>query len=126
MSQKRLSVGFIGTGFIGKFHIRSWVSVRDADINGIVDKNLNSANEAASLIKELQVGDPKIYSSVSEMVADPNFTRLEIMEEIVETIESGNGELIGVACEKPLGRNVKEAKKMLELVEQVNLLDGYL
>jgi len=136
MSKKRLSVGFIGTGFIGKFHIRSWVSVRDSDINGIVDKNLDAANEAASLIKELQVGEPKIYSSVSEMVADPNidavwilapnFTRLEIMEEIVETIESGKGELIGVACEKPLGRNVKEAKKMLELVQQVNLLDGYL
>jgi len=136
MAKKRLSVGFIGTGFIGRFHIRSWVSVRDGDINGIVDKNPDSANEAAALIKQLKVGEPKIYSSVSEMVADPNidavwilspnFTRLEVMEEIVNTIESGKGELIGVACEKPLGRNVYEAKKMLELVKRVNLLDGYL
>ena len=93
MLKKRLSVGMIGTGFIGKFHIRSWVSVRDGDINGIVDKNLDAANEAASLIKDLKVGEPKIYSSISEMVSDPNnvllmkvsrnFTRLEIMEEIV-------------------------------------------
>ena len=122
MAKKRLSVGMIGTGFIGKFHIRSWVSVRDGDINGIVDKNLETANEAASLIRELEVGEPKIYSSVSEMVSDPNidavwilapnFTRLQIMEEIVETIESGKGNLIGVACEKPLGRNIYEAKKM--------------
>lgn len=136
MSKKRLSVGLIGTGFIGKFHIRSWISVRDGDINGIVDKNQDSANEAARLIKHLGVGEPKIFSTVAEMVADPdidaiwilspNFTRLEIMEEIVSTIESGKGELIGVACEKPLGRNVYEAKKMLELIQRVNLLDGYL
>ena len=93
MLKKRLSVGLIGTGFIGKFHIRYWVSVRDSDINGIVDPNFEAANEAASLIKELKVGEPKIYSSVSEMVSDPNidavwilspnFTRLDIMEEIV-------------------------------------------
>lgn len=136
MSKKRLSVGFIGTGFIGRFHIRSWISVRDGDINGIVDKNSEAANEAAVLVKQLGVGEPKVYSSVADMVSDPNidavwilapnFTRLEIMEEIVNTIESGKGKLVGVACEKPLGRNVAEAKKMLELVQRVNLLDGYL
>ena len=48
------------------------------------------------------------------------------MEEIVSVIESGKGELIGVTCEKPLGRNVKEAKKVLELTQRVGLLDGYL
>ncbi len=48
------------------------------------------------------------------------------MEEIVDAIESGKGELIGVACEKPLGRNVYEAKKMLELSRRAKLLDGYL
>ena len=48
------------------------------------------------------------------------------MEEIVSAIESGEGELIGVTCEKPLGRNVAEAKKVLELTRKVGLLDGYL
>lgn len=136
MSGKRLGVGLIGGGFIGQFHIRSWVAVRDGDINGIVDKSEEAANEAASLIKLLNVGNPKVFSSITEMVADPNinaiwiltpnFTRLEVMEEIVDAVESGKGELIGIACEKPLGRNVAEAKKMLELVQRVNLLDGYL
>ncbi|MFZ1291360.1 MAG: Gfo/Idh/MocA family oxidoreductase [Melioribacteraceae bacterium] len=136
MSKKRLGVGIIGTGFIGKFHIRSWVSVRDGDINGIFDKNINSANEAAALIKRLNVGEPKVHNSITDLVADsnidavwiltPNFTRLEVMEEIVNAIESGKGELIGVACEKPLGRNVFEAKKMLELAQKAKLLDGYL
>lgn len=136
MAKKRLGVGLIGTGFIGRFHIRSWVSVRDGDINGIFDKNINSANEAASLVKQLNVGDPKVHKSIADLVADPNidaiwiltpnFTRLEVMEEIVNAVETGKGELIGVACEKPLGRNVSEAKKMLDLAKRAKLLDGYL
>ena len=59
-------------------------------------------------------------------ICAPNYTRIEVFEEIVDSIKSGMGELIGVACEKPLGRNVKEAKKVLELTENVGLLDGYL
>ena len=136
MTKKRLGVGIIGGGFIGKFHIRSWVGVRDADILGIVDKNEKTANDAAALVKKLGVGNAKVFKSVTEMIADssinaiwigaPNYTRIEIMEEIVNAIETGKGELIGITCEKPLGRNVKEARKMLELVQKVGILDGYL
>jgi predicted dehydrogenase len=136
MAKKRLGVGFIGAGFIGNFHIRSWVGVRDADIMGIVEKNENIAGDAVSLVRKLGVGEPRVFKSITEMAADPsidalwictpNFTRLEVMEEIADAVLEGKGTLIGVACEKPLGRNVKEAKKMLELVQKAGLLDGYL
>jgi len=121
---------------VGKFHIRSLVSVRDADVVGVVGKDDDSAREAAALARNLGVGDARTYTTVTEMVADPgihalwicapNFARLEVMEEIVHALESGKGELVGVACEKPLGRNAGEARKMLELVQRVGLLDGYL
>jgi len=136
MVKKRLGVGFVGGGFITNFHIRSWVGVRDADVLGIVDPRENIASETAGVARKLGVGDAKPYKSVTDMVADPdidaiwigapNYTRLEIMEEIVGAIESGKGELIGVCCEKPLGRNVSEARKLLELVKKAGLLDGYL
>lgn len=135
MNGKRIGVGFIGGGFITRFHIRSWEGVRDADVLGVVAKD-ETAEEAAALARELKVGEAKSYPTITDMVADPNihalwicapnFTRIEVMEEIVHAIEAGRGELIGVACEKPLGRNVAEAKKMLELVQKANLLDGYL
>jgi predicted dehydrogenase len=48
------------------------------------------------------------------------------MEAICAAIESGKGELIGIACEKPLARNVAEARRMVELVEKSGLLHGYL
>jgi predicted dehydrogenase len=132
----RLGIGLIGGGFVGKFHIRSFVAVRDADILGVVSRSSETAKEAAGLARQLGVGDAKVFRSVTEMVADPsidalwicapNYTRVEIMEEIVDALESGKGKLVGVACEKPLGRNAAEARKMLELVEKAELLDGYL
>ena len=133
---KRIGIGFIGGGFITRFHIQSLVGVRDCDVLGVTSKTRTSAEESSLLSRSLGVGDAIVYDSITEMIANPdidalwicapNFTRIEVLEEIVLAIESGKGELIGVACEKPLGRNVKEAKRVLELTQQVGLLDGYL
>jgi predicted dehydrogenase len=133
---KRLGVGFVGSGFITKFHIQSWVAVRDADVLGIWSPNRDNAESAADLARSLNVGAAKAYGSITEMVADPgidclwlcgpNHRRIENMEEIVEAIRSGKGELVGIACEKPLGRNVAEARRVVELVEEAGLLHGYL
>jgi predicted dehydrogenase len=120
---------------VARFHIRSWVGVRDADILGVVGRD-RTADEAVAIARRLGVGDAKVYPSITAMVADPaidalwicvpNFARIEVMEEIVHAIESGKGTLLGVACEKPLGRNVAEARRMLELAQRARLLDGYL
>ncbi len=136
MTQRRLGIGIIGGGFVGCFHIRSFVGVRDADVLGVVSRSRESAATAAALARELRVGEAKAFDSITEMVADPvidalwicspNFTRIEVMEEIVDALKSGKGELVGVACEKPLGRNVAEASRMVELVRDAELLDGYL
>ena len=136
MMKKSIGIGFVGGGFITRFHIQSLIGVRDCEVLGVMSRTKASAEESASLARTIGVGDAKPYETVTDMIAHPdidalwicapNFTRIEIMEEIVEAIESGKGELIGVTCEKPLGRNVKEAKKVLELAQRVGLLDGYL
>jgi len=137
MSQeKRLGVGFIGSGFIAKFHILSWQAVRDSDILGVWSPNKENAKSAATYAQSLRVGQAKAYDSITDMIADPaidclwicgpNHRRVENMEEIVDALKRGVGELVGVACEKPLGRNVAEAKRVVELIEQTDLLHGYL
>ncbi len=137
MGKNRLGIGFIGGGFITRFHIQSLVGVRDADVVGVMSRTKASAEESATLARTIGVGsDAKAYDSITDMIADPNihalwvcspnFARVETFEEIASAISSGKGELIGVTCEKPLGRNVEEAKKVLELTQSVNLLDGYL
>ena len=136
MDKKRLGIGFIGGGFISRFHIQSLISVRDVDVLGVMSKTKQSAEETADLANDLGLGPAKAYDTITEMIEDPsinalwvcspNFARIDTFEEIANAIESGKGELIGVTCEKPLGRNVAEAKKVLELTKSVGLLDGYL
>ena len=135
MTGRRLGVGFIGSGFITRFHIRSWQAVRDADVRGVWSPNPGRAAEAAALARELRVGDARAFASIEEMVEDPgidciwicgpNFARVGNMERIVATLSRG-ATLVGVECEKPLGRNAAEANRMVELVEAAGLLHGYL
>jgi predicted dehydrogenase len=135
MSKERLGIGFVGSGFVSQFHIRSLVSVRDADVAGVVSPTREHAEAAAALATRLGVGSPKVFRSIAEMVADPavdalwicspNDTRVAVVEEIVDAVERG-ASLIGVACEKPLARTVAEARRMLELVQRAGLLHGYL
>jgi predicted dehydrogenase len=137
MSKRRLGIGFIGGGFITRFHIQSLIAVRDVDVVGVMSRTKTSAEESAALARTIGVGsDAKAYDTITDMIADPdidalwvcspNFARIEIFEEIANAISTGKGELVGVTCEKPLGRNVVEAKKVLELTQSVGLLDGYL
>ena len=132
----RLGIGFIGSGFVAKFHLQAWRGVRDADVLGIYSPNTQHAEETAALARELRVGSARAFNSIEEMIASPeinciwlcgpNHLRLENMQAICDAVKSGKGKLIGVACEKPLARNVAEARRMVELVEQSGVLHGYL
>ena len=136
MGKKRLGIGFLGGGFISRFHIQSLLGVRDVDVTGVFSKTKQSAEGTAELANDLGVGPAKAFNSITEMIADPgvdaiwvcspNYARIETFEEIANAVNSDKGKLIGVACEKPLGRNVAEAKKVLELTQNAGLLDGYL
>jgi predicted dehydrogenase len=132
----RLGVGFVGGGFITRFHVQSFVGVRDADVLGVWSPRRESAEGVAALARDLDVGPCRVYGSITEMVADPaihaiwicgpNHARIENVEEIVAAIESGRGSLLGLACEKPLARNLDEAIRMRELAARVGLKTGYL
>ena len=136
MPSPRLGVGFIGSGFNTRFHIQAWQGVRDADVLGVWSPNPKNAASAAQLARLLDVGAAKAYKSIGDMVADPaidalwlcgpNQARIENVEEIVHAIKKGRGTLRGIACEKPLARNVAEAKEVARLVKSVGLMTGYL
>jgi predicted dehydrogenase len=133
---RRLGIGFIGSGFNARFHIHAFAGVRDADILGVWSPNQKHAADTASLARTLELGDARSYRSIREMVADPNIdalwlcgpnnARIANIEEIVAAIRDGAGELRGLACEKPLARNVREAKTVARLAKSVGLNTGYL
>lgn len=133
---KRLGIGMVGSGFNAKFHLLGFQGVRDADVLGVWSPNQRNAAGTAAMAKQLGVGDAKPYPSIAAMVEDPaidaiwlsgpNHTRIENVEEVVNTVERGKGKLLGIACEKPLARNASEAKRVLDLVNKVGVPHGYL
>ena len=133
---KRLGVGFVGSGFNTRFHILGWRGVRDADVLGVWSPNAKNAASAAKLARDTGVGPAKAYRTITAMVADPridaiwicgpNQARIANVEEIVDAVKSGKGTLKGIACEKPLGRTVAEAKQIIKLVKSIGVPTGYL
>jgi len=133
---KRIGVGIIGSGFIANFHVRSWQGVRHGDIVAIAARNPVTGSQLASLCRELDVGDPKVYDDIRAMVRQsdvdavwvtvPNHIRVETVEAIVEEVKAGRSKVKAIAMEKPLARNAREAKRILQLVEEAGLLHGYL
>jgi predicted dehydrogenase len=136
MPNRRLGVGFVGSGFNARFHLQAFRAVRDADVLGVWSPNAKHADETAALARALDLGPARTYHSLAEMVTDsaidalwlcgPNHTRVANVEEIVDAVTRGKGTLKGIACEKPLARNVAEATRVTELVKQAGLAHGYL
>jgi len=132
----RLGIGLIGSGFNAGFHLQAFRAVREADVRGIWSPDPAKAAAAAARARALDVGDAKAYGSITEMVADPaiealwiagpNHRRVENIEEIVDAIARGRGTLRGIACEKPLARNVAEARHIVGLVKKAGIAHGYL
>jgi predicted dehydrogenase len=129
-------VGFVGSGFNARFHMASWTGVRDADVLGVWSPHRGRAEAAAAYARELDLGPCRAYRSLSDMVRDPaidalwicsaNQARVENLEEIASVITRGQGELRGIACEKPLARNVREAARVVALAREAGLPTGYL
>jgi predicted dehydrogenase len=136
VSGPRLGIGVVGSGFNAGFHLQAFTAVRDAEVRGVWSPNAGNAAAAAALARRLDVGEARPFRSIAKMVADPgidalwlcgpNQARVENVEEIVDAVERGRGQLRGLACEKPLARNVAEAKRVLGLVRRAGIPHGYM
>ncbi len=136
MTQAPLGIGIIGSGFNAQFHLQAFQQVRDCEIVGVWSPHVANAQGTAKLARGLGLGATKAYKSIAAMVADrkiqalwlcgPNHARIENVEEICSTIDRGRGELVGLACEKPLARNVAEAKQVAAMAKTSGLQTGYL
>ena len=125
-----LKVGYVGAGFVANFHARALMQVRNMEIAGVTA--LRGAEALAAMVKKNNLGDGIVYANIAEMakhvdaiaIYAPNFARVEIMEQIVDAVKKG-AKLKGLICEKPLGRNVKEARHLVNLANEAGLKTAY-
>jgi predicted dehydrogenase len=125
-----LRYGIIGGGFITAFHLKALEQVRGIEIAGLVSRR--PPEKLAAYVRERGIGEGRVFASVKEMIPhvdvvaifSPNFSRIETVNEIVDAVKAG-AKLKGLICEKPLARNLAEARRMIELAKEVNLPTAY-
>ncbi len=125
-----LKLGIIGAGFVAHFHARAIQQVRSIEIAGIYA--LDRAEDLSEYVRKNNLGEGKVYPSIAELVNHvdavaiyaPNFVRVELVEQVVDAVKKGAG-LKGIVCEKPLGRTVREASRLVELAKEVGLKTAY-
>lgn len=127
---EKLRLGFIGAGFVANFHVTALRMVRCAELTGVY--SLEGAEELSARAKSEGIGECVVQPNVAELckscdavaVLAPNPVRVEIVKQIVEAVKAG-AELKGIICEKPLGRTVAEAKRLVALAKEAKLATAY-
>lgn len=113
---KKLKVGVIGVGHLGKEHARIYSELPDAELVGIVDTDPVRVQEIAGLYST------KAYSNVDEIIdkidavsiAVPTDQHFAIAKKMLLAKKS-------VLVEKPITSNLKEAKLLVGLAQKKGL-----
>lgn len=135
-TKDRLRVGFVGSGFIAHFHLRSMIGVRNVEVTGVYSRSAERRQRFCDAVTELEMGSCRSHATLEELIeADdvdaiwllsPNDTRLDVMRRLHASRKAGRSKVFAIACEKPLARTVAEAREMLKLAEEAELNHGYL
>jgi predicted dehydrogenase len=138
MHGSSFGIGIVGAGFISReLHVPSVDYLPDCHVAGIQNRTRKTAAEVAESCRTNGWGDPTVYGEgkLADLVADPavdavwvttpNFVRVDVVDTVVDAVEDG-AQLRGIAIEKPIARNLREARRVVERVESVELPHAYL
>jgi predicted dehydrogenase len=131
MADTPLRYGIVGAGFVSAFHLRALEQVRGIEVTGIVSRT--PPEELAASIRARGLGSARIYTTVREMARDvdvvaifsPNEARIDTMEQIAAAVRDDGARLAWLICEKPLARNLAEARRVVELAREIGAPSAY-
>lgn len=109
---KKIRVGVIGVGYLGKFHAQKYAGMADVDLVGIVDTDRTQAEDIAR-----QTG-AKAYTHHLDLLG-----KVDAVSIVVPTLSHyvvGHDFLandVDILLEKPMTTTLEEADKLLELAE---------
>jgi predicted dehydrogenase len=134
--KKTLRIGFIGSGFIAHFHLRSLVGVRNVEVTGVYSPTKAKREAFAAAANDIGLGPCTAHDSLEALlgaddidalwILSPNDTRIETLRTINREVVAGRSKVFALACEKPLARTLREAREVLALTESAGLNHGYL
>jgi myo-inositol 2-dehydrogenase/D-chiro-inositol 1-dehydrogenase len=120
LSEKKLHIGIIGAGRIGRVHAESLAfRLPQAQIVAIADVNRKAAQTLAS-----HCGVPKVVTSGAEIIADPTIEAVLICSStdthadlIVEAANAGKH----IFCEKPIAHSLNQIDRALAAVKAADV-----
>jgi len=124
MKMKKVGLGIIGLGYIGKIHLKNSQKIAGAYVAGVADVSKKQLNFAR------QSGVKKTYRNYVDLLKDPdvdsviiglpNYLHLQCAQTAAEFKKN-------ILLEKPIARNPDEAKQIISAVREnsVKLMMGY-
>ncbi|HEX9020525.1 MAG TPA: Gfo/Idh/MocA family oxidoreductase [Nitrospirota bacterium] len=107
---KRLKVGVIGVGYLGRFHAEKYAALQDAELIGIVDPDLGRATEIAGKLKTQAFSDSsQLIDQVDAVsIVVPTVLHYEVAKRFLE-------QGVHILLEKPITATVDQADELIEL-----------
>lgn len=120
---EKLKVGIIGTGHLGKLHIKMFKQISECDVVGIYDSNSQTASETAKAY------DVKSYGTLEELCSQIQAASIAVNTTshhavAKKCLESG----IHIFIEKPITASIQEAEELVQISNdrKINLQVGHI
>jgi len=121
LTKGSIGVGVAGTGFIGPAHIEA-LRRNGIQVLGLAENTREKAEQKAA-----ELGIPRIYASVDEMLADPDIDVMHLATpNHLHHLHAKAALLAGkhVVCEKPLAMNTTESAELVNLAAEKKLVNA--
>jgi len=116
-SEKKLRVGVVGTGYLGKFHAEKYARMDDVDLVGIADINKSQAEKIAEKYSvKAYTSHKDILDKVDAVsIVVPTPAHYKVSRDFLEHD-------VDVLIEKPMTTTLKEADKLIRIAEARGLI----
>jgi predicted dehydrogenase len=117
-------ITMLGAGLIGRFYTLSLQRLPDCEVSMVCSATEDEVKDFAT-----EFSIPRWSINIEEAINDPETDTVVIglpnyLHKQAATLAAKAGK--AVLCTKPLGTNAREAKTMLDIVEQAGVFHGYL
>lgn len=120
LTKSSIGVGVAGTGFIGPAHIEA-LRRNGIPVLGLAENTREKAEQKAA-----EMGIPRLYGSLEEMLADPGIHVVHLATPNYLHYPHAKAALLAgkhVVCEKPLSINAGESAELVKLAAERKLVN---
>ncbi len=114
---KKIRVGVIGTGYLGKFHAEKYAKMDDVEFIGVVDIDKSKADEVAG---QYNVGS---YTDIGSLIGKVDAVSIVVSTPAHFAVSKAFLENnVDVLIEKPMTTSIEEADELIQLASSRDLI----